>query len=412
MGSQRKKVSFLNSEGERLAGLLELPADAEPAGYVLFAHCFTCGKDISSASRISRALAAKGYAVLRFDFTGLGSSDGDFANTNFSSNVEDLVSATHYLREEYEAPDVLIGHSLGGAAVIAAAHFVPEAKAVVTIGAPATPAHVMHHFQEQLEVIEQRGTAEVHLGGRPFTIKKQFVDDLQEQNQENAAAGLKKALLIFHSPIDVTVSIDEAAKIYGWAKHPKSFVSLDNADHLLSRPADAEYVADALVAWVKRYLKKAQDSDQQPSLNRGNVLVAEKNQRFTRSIYTDDHRWYADEPSSVGGDNQGPDPYEMLLASLGACTSMTIRMYANHKQWPLQDVYVGLKHQRVHSDDCEHCEYKGDAKQLDVIERTIRFEGESLTEEQIDRLLEIADRCPVHRSLENDIEVITELDEE
>ena len=393
-----------------MSAKLELPITKPPQHFAVFAHCFTCGKDISSASRISRALAGYGYAVLRFDFTGLGSSDGDFANTNFSSNVGDLVSATNFLREEFEAPDVLIGHSLGGAAVLAAARFVPEARAVVTIGSPATPAHVMHNFDEQLSIIAQQGLAEVHLGGRSFTIKQQFVDDLKEHSQQEAVGKLKKALLIFHSPIDVTVSIDEAGKIFGWAKHPKSFVSLDNADHLLSRPADAEYVADTIVAWVKRYLRKAVDADKVSGVTPGNVLVVEKNQKFTRGIYTDTHHFLADEPKRVGGDDRGPDPYEMLLASLGACTSMTMRMYANRKQWPVEAICVSLTHKRVHSDDCEDCEYEGDPGQLDVIERIIRIEGVDLTTDQHERLLDIADKCPVHRSLENDIQVLTSQD--
>lgn len=410
MASQRKKVNFRNSQDELLAGLMEIPVEP-PKGYVLFAHCFTCGKDIGSASRISRALAKQGFAVLRFDFTGLGGSDGDFANTNFSSNVEDLVSASKFLREEFEAPDVLIGHSLGGAAVLAAAQFVPEAKAVVTIGSPATPDHVTHLFTDQLEAIAAQGLAEVHLGGRPFTIKRQFVSDLQEQQQRQRIGKLKKALLVFHSPIDVTVDVEEAGKIFTWAKHPKSFISLDNADHLLSRPADAEYVADGIVAWVKRYVRRPVDTDPPASLASGHVLVTESNHKFTRRIWTDDHHWLADEPKRLGGDNTGPDPYEMLLASLGACTSMTMRMYANRKQWPVEDIYVSLEHKRLHSEDCEACDYEGAAKQLDVIERTIRIEGEDLNSEQRTKLLEIADKCPVHRTLENDVQVIT-LEEE
>ena len=253
MPSLRKKIVFKNKQGLELAGLMELPS-REPAGVVLFAHCFTCGKDISSASRISRALADRGFAVLRFDFTGLGSSDGDFANTNFTSNVEDLLSAAEYLSEEYSAPDILVGHSLGGAAVLAVAGELPSCKAVVTIGAPATPAHVVHHFEDKLEQIENEGEMEVDLGGRPFRIQHQFVKDLQEQRQSERVNKLGKALLIFHSPVDSTVSINEAASIYQWAMHPKSFVSLENADHLLSRAADAEYVADTVVAWTKRYL--------------------------------------------------------------------------------------------------------------------------------------------------------------
>jgi putative redox protein len=396
-----------------LAGLLELPPGS-PQGYALFAHCFTCGKDATSASRISRALAGRGYAVLRFDFTGLGSSDGDFANTNFSSNVEDLIAATEFLRSKFAAPKILIGHSLGGAAVLAAARHVPEAVAVVTIGAPASPAHVIHNFAEHVRTIERLGVAEVNLGGRPFTIRRQFIEDLKEQRQEEVIAGLRKPLLIFHSPVDTTVSIAEAAKIYAWARHPKSFVSLENADHLLTKPADAEYVADTLLAWVKRYLQDASEAAggtaRHPSVNMGQVLVAERNHRFTRSIFTDDHQWLADEPRAAGGDSRGPDPYELLLAALGACTSMTMRMYANRKEWPVQDIYVSLSHARTHSDDCLECGHDGDPQLLDQIERVIRIEGDQLTEEQRQRLLTIANSCPVHRTLTNKIVVSTRLD--
>ncbi len=424
MATLRKKVVFQNHQGQSLAGLMELPADS-PVGVALFAHCFTCGKDISSASRISRALANRGFAVLRFDFTGLGSSDGDFANTNFSSNVADLVAATEFLREEYSAPDILIGHSLGGAAVLAVAEHVPEAKAVVTIGSPATPSHVIHHFEDKLEQIELEGEAEVDLGGRPFRIQQQFVTDLQSQAQQQRVGKLRKALLIFHSPVDQTVPVEDAAVIYGWARHPKSFVSLDDADHLLSRAADAEYVADTLVAWIKRYLPDHSLSEVSEKRSgqvliegnqtagthvaNGQLLVAEKNLRFTRHIMTDDHQWYADEPMDVGGDNQGPDPYELLLASLGACTSMTMRMYANRKDWPVEQIYVSLRHENVHSDDCLNCDYKGEPRKLDVLHRDIRIEGDSLTQEQREKLLEIANKCPVHRTLHNHPVVLSRL---
>ena len=413
MSSLRKKVVFKNKEGSDLAGLMELPA-TEPVGVVLFAHCFTCGKDVSSASRISRALAGHGFAVLRFDFTGLGSSDGDFANTNFTSNIDDLLSAVAFLEAEYSAPDILVGHSLGGAAVLAVAASVPSCKAVVTIGAPATPAHVTHHFSNKLADIKKEGEIEVDLGGRPFRIQQQFVEDIQEQDQEKRIHKLGKALLIFHSPIDATVSINEAATIYQWAVHPKSFVSLENADHLLSRGVDAKYVADTLVAWITRFLPKDQavPADTSSSLPaQGQVLVSEKNQRFTRNIMTDDHQWLADEPSSFGGDNFGPDPYEMLLASLGACTSMTMRMYANRKGWPVDDIHVSLHYERKHGDDCTECFEDGREGKLDLITRSVRFEGDNLTAEQKDRLLEIADKCPVHRTLENQPLIKTVLDD-
>ncbi len=401
--TQRKKVTFANQSGEQLAGLLELP-DNDVLGYVLFAHCFTCGKDISSASRIARGLARHGFATLRFDFTGLGNSDGDFANTSFSSNIEDLVCAADFLASEYQAPAVLIGHSLGGAAVLAAAERVPSARAVVTIGAPFDPSHVAHNFGDQLDKIQADGVAEVNLAGRTFTIKRQFIEDIREQKLNVQVTNLHKALLVFHSPADETVPISEAAKIYQSARQPKSFISLDKADHLVRKAVDAEYIADTLSAWVKRYLPPA-ESARPPEVSSGHVLVAEKNRRFTRAVYSDTHRWFADEPRSSGGDDLGPDPYEHLLAALGACTSMTMRMYANHKGWPVEDLYVSLHHRRCHGDDCAGEPGAEGDKTLDIIERNIRIEGPDLDAAQIDRLREIANRCPVHKTLTNSITV-------
>jgi len=249
----RKKVTFTNSENLRLDGMLESPE--QPKAYALFAHCFTCSKTSVAASRIGRELALRGVAVLRFDFTGLGSSEGDFANTNFSSNIEDLVAAARFLETEYKAPAILIGHSLGGAAVLACADQVPSAKAVVTVGAPSDPAHVAHLFEAHREEIEDCGCALVKLSGREFTIKQQFLEDIQEQKLDEKIRKLKRALLIMHSPIDDTVEIEEAAHIYQNAMHPKSFVSLDQADHLITRKEDAEYVAETIGAWVSRYIR-------------------------------------------------------------------------------------------------------------------------------------------------------------
>lgn len=406
MASHRQKVVFENATGEKLAGLLELPG-ATPRAFALFAHCFTCGKDINSASRISRALAGQGIAVLRFDFTGLGSSDGDFANTNFSSNVEDLICAADFLASEWQAPSLLIGHSLGGAAVLAAAGRLPDVKAVVTIGAPATPAHVVTNFEDHVDEINAQGFAEVNLAGRSFTIKKEFLRDVSEQPQQQAIANLRLPLLIFHSPMDEIVDIDEARRIYSWARHPKSFISLDKADHLLSKPQDAQYVADTIAAWSSRYLVGKGTDEHRPPVNHGQVLVAEKNHRFTRAIYTDHHSWLADEPVSVGGQNRGPDPYELLLSSLGACTSMTMRMYANRKKWPVRDIYVTLSHKREYIKDCEGCE-AGEERMLSNLTRTIRIEAPELSTEQKQRLLEIAGKCPVHKTLESEIRIRTE----
>ena len=406
----RIKTEFQNQQGETLAGLLETP-DQPAQAYALFAHCFTCSKDIAAASRITRGLAQKGVAVLRFDFTGLGNSDGDFANTNFSSNMQDLIHAAKYLEENYQAPTMLIGHSLGGAAVLAAAHSIDSIKAVVTIGAPATAHHVEHLFSGAKDEIIQNEQATVDLAGRQFTIKKQFLDDITSHNTTEHIAKLNKALLVFHSPIDQTVSIDEAAKIYTAAKHPKSFVSLDKADHLLSKREDSEYVSEVIASWAGRYLglsnaKEEASSGTAPSLPSGQVLVTEQDKKFTRRIYTEKHQLIADEPLSFGGADQGPNPYEYLLSSLGACTSMTIRMYANRKNLKLDNVEVILEHSRIHAEDCEECE--STAGFVDRIDKTIKLEGD-LSEEERQRLLEIADKCPVHKTLHNEILIKSEL---
>jgi putative redox protein len=406
MRTGRTKLEFPGTDGLDIAGLLETPGE-NPQAFVLFAHCFTCSKNVLAASRIARALVARGFAVLRFDFTGLGSSEGDFANSNFSANVTDLVHAADYLRAHYRAPALLIGHSLGGAAVLAAAHQVPEAAGVVTIGAPSDPEHVIRQFACEVKEIEERGSAEVSLGGRAFTIKKQFLDDLARHNLEERIAELRKALLIFHSPMDLTVAIDEAEKIYRAAKHPKSFVSLDDADHLLTDARDAEYVAATIAAWSTRYIADTEVvSGEASSLQKGKVLVTEKNHKFTRTVQSDSHVWLADEPESLGGSDLGPDPYEHLLAALGTCTSMTLRMYANHKNLPLDDVSVTLEHYRQHEKDCEDCPDR--PSQMDVLRRSITLKGD-LSQAERQRLLEIAEKCPVHRTLQGDLEIQSEL---
>jgi putative redox protein len=399
------RLEFENSDGETLAGLLELPERAgEIESFALFAHCFTCGKDIAAASRISRALAARGIAVLRFDFTGLGNSDGDFANTNFSSNIDDLVHAAKALEVRYRAPQMLIGHSLGGAAVLAAAERLDSVGAVVTIGAPATAQHLEHLFADESEKIRQRGEALVTLGARQFRIKKQFVDDIASYASTEKIRDLDAALLVFHSPLDAIVSIDEAARIYQAARHPKSFISLDRADHLLSKPADAEYVAATIACWASRYLEPEEDAaDEAPDLLDGEVLINELNHRFLRGMYSNQHFLRADEPLKYGGSDLGPTPYDLLLMSLGSCTSMTLRMYANRKKLALEDVIVRLQHERVHAQDCVDCD-----RTIERITRRITLIGD-LDDQQRQRLLEIADKCPVHRTLENNPRIVTEL---
>lgn len=397
----RTKVEFF-SQGQKLAGLLETP-DSTIRAYVLFAHCFTCGKDIAAASRISRFLVQHGFAVFRFDFTGLGNSDGDFANTNFSSNTEDLLSAATFLEAHYEAPKLLIGHSLGGAAVLAMAAHLPKVKAVVTIGAPYEASHVVHNFDAHLETIESKGCAKVSLGAREFTIKKQFLDDLRNQSTEHIEH-LNKALLVMHSPVDLTVEILDAEKIYKAAKHPKSFISLDTADHLLSKSNDSEYVAQTISGWASRYIPTAKISS--PNLAKGHVMVAELDHKFQQEIFSDHHHWYADEPVNVGGKNSGPDPYEHLLAALGTCTAMTIRMYADHKNIPLEHVEVSLSHERNYLEDAGSVEKQG--LKMESLIRKIQFFG-PLKDSEKTRLMEIADRCPVHRTLHNNPHIVTTL---
>jgi uncharacterized OsmC-like protein/pimeloyl-ACP methyl ester carboxylesterase len=405
-----EKITFTGSHGEQLAGRLDLPSQ-QPRAYALFAHCFTCSKDLPAASRISRALAAQGFGVLRFDFTGLGGSEGEFGNTNFSSNVQDLIAAANHLREKFEAPQLLVGHSLGGAAVLVAAHEIPECKAVATLGAPGDPAHVQHLLAESVEEIQRKGHAEVTLAGRKFVIKRQFLDDLRRQEHEHLIERLKRALLVFHSPTDDIVGIDNARLIFKAARHPKSFVSLDGADHLLTRAEDAEYVGTVLSAWASRYLSAAGAPQVGPeeevlhAQGHGRGLVRESGDgKFRQAMRLGSHLLYADEPVSVGGDDTGPSPYELLLGALGSCTTMTLRMYADRKKWPLERATVALRHDKRHADDCEDCEKK-DVK-IDHIEREITLEGQ-LSDEQRRRLLEIADRCPVHRTLHSEIRIDT-----
>ena len=401
-----EKVSFPGAHGHTLAARLDRP-DKPPRAYALFAHCFTCTKDVFAAQRIAAALAEEGVAVLRFDFTGLGHSEGEFANTDFTSNVGDLVAAAQFLARQHGAPQLLIGHSLGGAAVIAAASQIPSAHAVATIGAPADPEHVRHLFQHKTEEIATEGAAEVELAGRRFTISRQFLDDIAGQTLHDDLAHLKKALMVFHAPRDEVVGIDNASSIFLAAKHPKSFVSLDDADHLLSRKSDAIYVARTLAAWAERYLEAPADAatgDETPAPAEGEVIVQETGAgNYQNAVRAGRHRLLADEPRSVGGLDTGPSPYDCLLTALGACTSMTVRMYADLKQLPLTRVSVRLTHEKVHAEDSTSASGKAD-----VLTRQISIEG-ALTDAQRQRLLEIANKCPVHRTLEGDLRVRSEL---
>ena len=400
-----ERFQFTGSEGQQLAAALDTP-EGEIQAYALFAHCFTCGKDGLAAKRIAVALSAKGIAVLRFDFTGLGSSEGDFANSTFSSNVADLVRAADHLRKAFEAPALLIGHSLGGAAVLAAAHQIPDTKAIVTIAAPSDPAHVTGQFADSIEKIRKDGQAEVSLAGRPFTIKRQFLDDVAEHGLMAHIAGLHKALLVMHAPTDDTVGIDNATRIFVAAKHPKSFVSLAGADHLLSNRRDALYVADVIAAWAARYLDpgSSTEADGDREAPRQVVVRETRNGKFQQTVTVGPHQLLADEPVAAGGDDTGLSPYDLLLAGLGACTSMTMRLYADRKSLPLERTTVTLKHSKIHAEDCAECETK--AGMLDQIERVIAMEG-ALSSEQRQKLMEIADKCPVHRTLTSEVRILT-----
>jgi uncharacterized OsmC-like protein/alpha-beta hydrolase superfamily lysophospholipase len=399
-----ERFDFSNAEDLRLAGLLDNPP-GEARAYALFAHCFTCGKDVHAAKRIAEGLNALGIAVLRFDFTGLGSSEGEFANTTFSSNVADLIAAADQLRRVKRAPTLLIGHSLGGAAVLAAAAAVPEARAVVTIAAPSDPAHVTGLFKDRLAQIKADGEVEVTLSGRPFHIRRAFLDDIAEQELSGRVAALRKALLIFHSPTDEIVGIDNASRIFAAARHPKSFVSLADADHLLSRRSDASYVANVIAAWAERYLDRVPQQKATGPGDAGLVTVRETGQgRLQQEITTGVHRLLADEPVAAGGGDTGPNPYDLLLAALGACTAMTLRLYAERKALPLDRVTVKLRHAKIHAADCATCETR--EGMIDHIERGILLEG-TLDADARARLLEIADKCPVHRTLTSEIDITT-----
>ncbi len=400
------KLQFQGSQGNLLSAQLDLPVDGSPMAYALFAHCFTCTKNLKAVAYISRALTRQRIGVLRFDFTGLGDSEGDFADTNFSSNVGDLVAAARFLEADYAAPRILIGHSLGGAAVLQAAAKIPACRAVATIGAPADPKHVKRLLHDHAHVIAEKGEAMVTLEGRDFKIKKQFLDDLERPRMAAIIKNLKKALLIFHSPVDQIVGIENAAGIFKAARHPKSFVSLDRADHLLTDPADAEYVGIVTAAWARKYMgRPAAEKALKPPVD-PRVTARIGRSGFRTEIMANGLSLVADEPLAVGGTNTGPTPYDYLTAGLGACTAMTLRMYADRKKWPLEEVVVHLSHAKVHAADCQACESK--EGRVDRIEREVTLVGD-LDEAQQQRLLEIADRCPVHRTLKSEIMIDTHL---
>ncbi len=401
---QTKKLFFTNAQGEQLAARLEMPVNQKPHTYALFAHCFTCNKNLTAVRNISRALTSRGIAVLRFDFTGLGESEGDFADTNFSSNVEDLIHAASFLYEEYEAPAILVGHSLGGAAVINAASQLDFVRAIATIGAPYDPEHVSHLIASNTGELESKGEAEVTIGGRSFRVKKQFLEDIREHNQRERLKALNAALLITHAPEDEVVKVDNAAQIYRAAEHPKSFISLDGADHLLSRKEDSLYLGSLIACWASKYI----NVPERERLKAEKQVAVRLNEGFTTDIMVRHHSLTADEPESIGGNDFGPSPYELVAAGLGACTAMTLQMYARRKKWDLKEVIVHLDHFKDYAQDMEQCEEE--LSKIDHFDRLIELEGE-LDEKQRRRLLEIAEKCPVHRTLHSPVKINSQLKE-
>ncbi len=399
---QNRNVTFPNDAGLSLSGILNSPA-GRPRAYALFAHCFTCGKNLKAATNISRSLTAAGIAVLRFDFTGLGQSQGDFADTDFTSNVADLVAAARWLDTKFEAPRILIGHSLGGTAVLQAAGAISSAVAVATIGSPSDPQHVAHLFGDARDELREKGVAEVNLGGRPFRMRQEFLDDLDRHDLPTTVGSLRKALLVMHAPLDAIVEIDNASTLFARAKHPKSFVSLDKADHLLSDESDSRYAGHVLAGWASRYLPPAPDS---ALLDDGSVAARTPADSFRTEVVADGHRLIADEPASVGGGGEGPSPYDLLSAALATCTTMTLKMYASFKKLDLVSATVRVRHDKIHAEDCNDCEtVEG---KIDEFEREIELEGD-LSAAERQRLLEIADRCPVHRTLHGEVKIRTAL---
>ena len=401
-----KRVEISNGRGETLSGAIDTP-DGQVRAWAIFAHCFTCSKNSLAASRVARGLAERGIGVLRFDFTGLGESGGDFSTSGFSSNVDDLISATEWMAAHDMPVSLMIGHSLGGAATIVAAGKLDSVRAVVTIGAPSDAGHVVEQFKESVPEIEATGAAQVNLAGRPFTLSREFLTDARSANVKDAAAALRKPLLILHAPGDEVVGIDNATGLFLAARHPKSFVSLDQADHLLTGPHDASFVVDVVAGWAGRYIADKREQRTEPNASTHKIRVREtlENGPYQNEVLIGGRRFLADEPASIGGADTGPDPYAWVSAGLGACTSMTLRMYANRKGWPLERVTVGLEHAKKHADDCVDC---GPKDRIDVFTRSIQIEGD-LDEAQRQRLLEIADRCPVHRTLEHGAKVETHL---
>ncbi|MEO0583372.1 MAG: bifunctional alpha/beta hydrolase/OsmC family protein [Bacteroidota bacterium] len=396
------RLTFPNRKGLQLSAVLDVPIGNKPRAYALFAHCFTCGKSLRAIRNISLSLTQAGFAVLRFDFAGIGESEGAFFETNFSTNVSDLLDAASFLEQAYKGPQLLVGHSLGGAAVLMAASVIDSVQAVATIGAPAEPEHVKHLFAAIEQRVRTEGEGQILIAGRPFVIKKHFLEDIESITLKDVIAQMKKPLLVMHSPQDNIVGIENASDIYHAAWHPKSYMSLDGADHLLSKKADSLYAGQVIGSWVSRYV----DMEEETPLLTEKQAVIRTGTTFTTEVRAGSHTFLADEPLSVGGDDLGPTPYDLLVAALGTCTGMTLRMYADRKGWDLQEVRVHLQHSKVYAEDQGEVESK--KPMIDHIERVLELEG-NLNEKQLLRLVEIADKCPVHRTLHNEIKVETRL---
>lgn len=400
---KKENIQFEGSKGDKLSASIHFPADDHPHNYVIFAHCFTCNKNLNAVRNIILGLTKKGFAVLSFDFTGLGQSEGDFSDTNFSSNIEDLIKASNFLKENYKEASMLVGHSLGGAAVLMAADKIDSISAIATIGAPAQAEHVLHLIEDKKEEIQKNGEAKVNIGGRPFKIKKQFLDDLQSKDNLKKIENLRKSILILHSPQDQTVGISNAASIYEKAHHPKSFISLDGADHLLSSKEDSIYAGEVIATWANRYIEKP--NKQKISTDSQTVaFIGKKEDQYTTQIVAEGHHLIADEPEEVGGNNFGTSPYGLLTSALAACTAITLRMYANRKDWDVDEILVHVDQDQRYDEDSQECESEN--SKITFFDRSIEIKG-TLGEKQRKRLIEIANKCPVHKTLESKIKVET-----
>lgn len=403
---QKEKISFKNNKGENLKAILYTPATRSAHSYAIFAHCFTCNKNFKNIKYISQSLTDKGFGVFSFDFTGLGESEGEFSDTDFSHNIQDLLAAVEYLKENYTSPSLLVGHSLGGTACIYASLEVKSCKAVVSIGSPHDPEHVKRLLKKNIDEINENREAHVNIGGRSFKIKKSFLTDIEKQSEKNALSNLTASLLILHSLQDKIVGIANAEKLYKAAKHPKSFISLDGANHLLTNENDSKYVGEVIASWSSRYLDTA---DETKDLKTKHQVMAnlEKGDDFTTEMKAGIHYFKADEPEDFGGKNLGPSPYELVSSGLAACTAMTLQMYAKRKNWNLNGVEIHINYQKVHAEDAENCDDKK-SKKIDTFSREIVLKG-NLDEKQQQKLLEIANKCPVHKTLSSDINIETKL---